>query len=63
MEVGSRRRRAQPAPPHIVAAFLMTPTAIRTLLVDTEPDASRLGYYRHRLNLLINGNLRLSYGQ
>jgi hypothetical protein len=117
IEIGSRRR-AQPAPPHVLADSLITPdsdpsrpwldllgdeqcprvveadpprlvvwsslwpkrpealirfdlepersggTHLRwTLLVDTEPDASRLGHYRHRVNLLINGNLRLTYGQ
>ena len=118
IEIGSRRR-AQPAPPHVVAASLITPdsdparpwlhllrdeqrprvveadpprlvvwsslwpeqpeallrfdlapggsgggTALRwTLLVDTEPDASRLGHYRHRLNQLINADLRYTYGQ
>lgn len=34
-----------------------------TLLVETAPDASRLGHYRKRLNVLINRDLRYSYGQ
>lgn len=103
IEIGSRRR-AQPAPPHVVAASVIPPdsdparpwlhllrdeqrprvveadpprlvvwsslwpkqpealvrfelepdgagTRLRwTLLADTEPDAPRLGHYRHRLN-------------
>lgn len=34
-----------------------------TLLVDERPDDSRLNHYRKRLNLLINANLRYTYGQ
>ncbi|WP_300013142.1 hypothetical protein [Pseudonocardia sp.] len=34
-----------------------------TLLVDELPDASLLGHYRRRINVLINANLRYSYGQ
>jgi hypothetical protein len=35
-----------------------------TLLVDEPaPDASKLGHMRKRLNVLINANLRYSFGQ
>ncbi|MET3806387.1 hypothetical protein ABIB25_003402 [Nakamurella sp. UYEF19] len=36
----------------------------RTLLLDEPlPDASKLGHLRKRINELINGRLRLSFGQ
>lgn len=60
-----------PRQPEALVRFDMEPAAVPgsgtelrwTLLVDELPDASRLGHYRKRLNLLINGNLRLTYGQ
>ncbi len=118
IEVGTRRR-AQPAPPRVVAESLQEPerdparpwlrllddeqrpwvvearppelvvwsslwpsrpdalvrfdlapdgrggTDLRwTLLVaEPEPDASKLGHLRRRLNQLVNADLRYSYGQ
>jgi hypothetical protein len=40
-------------------------TALRWTLLTPAPDVtpSRLGHLRHRLNYLINHNLRLSHGQ
>ena len=40
-------------------------TALRwTLLVEEpEPDASLLGHLRRRLNVLVNANLRFTFGQ
>ena len=39
--------------------------ALRWTLVTTDaaPTDSKLGHLRHRLNLLVNERLRLSYGQ
>jgi hypothetical protein len=35
----------------------------RLLSPDDQPEAGRLGWMRYRLNFLINGQLRFSFGQ
>lgn len=59
-----------PSRPDALVRFDIAPdgnggTALRwTLLVEEPlPDPSKLGHFRHRLNQLINADLRYSYGQ
>lgn len=59
-----------PSRPDAVVRFEMVPdggsgTDLRwTLLVDEPlPDASKLGHLRYRINLLVHGHLRETFGQ
>ena len=61
IEIGSRRR-LLPAPPHIVWQSL-TPDVAPGETPNGAPDASKAGHIRYRMNVLINRDLRYSYGQ
>lgn len=58
-----------PSRPHDVIEFDIEPTGDGTALRWTvrtpaePPDATRIGHIRYRMNVLINRELRYSYGQ